>query len=192
MIAILQEELSTEYMIIQWQSDYLRYVDRHFLKETIFQKGDAALMKQEKPLEEGTESATTKTFLIRGRFYKNHCFPSLNDYLQEIGRNPKGASKFKRDFVFIAINAIRRDLKGYKFTKPVILHYTFGEPLQVTQTCKRRDRDNIVALAQKFILDALRDSHTIVDDKPDYVRNFDFSFVYTDRVPYIMVDIEEV
>lgn len=145
-------------------------------------------MKQDEAFNADTEK---HIFKIRGRFYKKHCFPSLNSYLTEIGRNPKGAAKFKRDYVLIAINAIRRDLRGFKTSKPIILHYTFGEPIEVANDCKRRDRDNVVALAQKFILDALRDSKTIVDDKPEYVRNFDFSFEYVD-VPYIQVEIEEI
>lgn len=147
---------------------------------------------QEKPLEEGTEDViTSHVFTIRGEFYKKHCFPSLNDYLNEIGKNPRAGAKFKRDYVYIARNAIRHDLRGFKTSKPIILHYTFGEPRKADRTCHRRDRDNIVALAQKFILDALRDSKTIVDDKPEYVKNFDFDFVYTRGEPFIRVEIVE-
>ena len=88
----------------------------------------------------------------------------------------------------IATNAIRRDLGRYKTTKPVILHYIFGEP----KKGNKRDYGNIFGLADKFIEDALRDCKVIPDDNPRFVRNFTHDFIYTDGEPFIRVEIEEV
>ena len=146
-------------------------------------------MKQEKSLERDTATVTIRpNFTIRGAFCGDKCFPSLNDYLAEIGRNPKCGGKYKRQYIMIATNAIRRDLKRFKTDKPIILHYTFAEPYKGN----KRDRGNIFSLADKFIEDALRDCNVIPDDGPQYVVNFTHEFIYTDGTPFIRVEIEEV
>lgn len=94
----------------------------------------------------------------------------------------------KRQYVMIATNAIRRDLKRWKASAPVILHYTFAEPKKGA----KRDRGNIFGLADKFIEDALRDCGVIPDDDPKHVLNFTHDFIYTDGEPYIRVEIEEI
>lgn len=138
--------------------------------------------------EKDTINRSCNVFTIRGAFCGDKCFPSLNQYIAELGRNPQCGAKLKRQYVMIAVNAIRRDLGRFKTDKPVILHYTFAEP----RKSARRDFGNIFALADKFIEDALRDCRVIPDDSPRYVRNFTHEFVYTDGDPYIRVEIEEV
>ena len=127
-------------------------------------------------------------FQIIGSFYGEKCFPSLNDYIREIGRNPKEGGRFKKKYVNIASHFISRDLGEYRTQNRVYLHYIFAEP----RKGQKRDFDNVCGLAQKFILDALRDMEVIPDDKPTYVAGFDFKFMYTDNVPFIVVKIEEV
>lgn len=129
-----------------------------------------------------------KTFTIRGAFCGDKTFPSLNNYLSEIGRNPKAGGRYKKQYVMVATNAIRRDLKRWKTDKPIILHYTFAEPKKGA----KRDRGNIFGLADKFIEDALRDCGVIPDDNPKYVVNFTHDFIYTTSEPWIRVEIEEV
>ena len=129
-----------------------------------------------------------KEFTIKGRFFGDKTFPSLNNYLSEVGRNPKAGGRLKRQYVMIATNAIRRDLKRWKASAPVILHYTFAEPKKGAKL----DRGNIFGLADKFIEDALLDCGTIPDDDPKHVLNFTHDFIYTDGEPYIRVEIEEV
>ena len=126
-------------------------------------------------------------FIIQGEYYKEKCFPSLNDLLQEAERHPKAYNKMKKDFEFIAINSIRRFLRGYKAKGKVILHYTFGEP----KKGKIRDYDNIVAAGRKIITDALVKSKVIQDDSPKYLGYGTNSFEYVD-VPFIRVEIEEI
>lgn len=127
-------------------------------------------------------------FTIEGTYCGDKTFPSLNQYIAELGRNPKCGGKYKRKYVLIACNAIRRDLRGWKTEKPVILHYTFAEPVKG----QKRDYGNIFAAADKFIEDALRDCRVIPDDDPVHVRNFTHKFLYTTGTPYIRVEIEEV
>ena len=147
------------------------------------------MTKQERSSARDTGTATTRPeFTIRGSYCGDKCFPSLNDYLAEIGRNPRCGGQLKRQYVMLATNAIRRDLKRFRTDKPVILHYTFAEPYKGN----KRDRGNIFSLADKFIEDALRDCKVIPDDNPKYVRNFTHEFIYTDGTPFIRVEIEEV
>lgn len=129
-----------------------------------------------------------KSFTIHGAFCGDKTFPSLNNYLSEIGRNPKAGGRYKKQYVMVATNAIRRDLKRWKTDKPIILHYTFAEPKKGA----KRDRGNIFGLADKFIEDALRDCGVIPDDNPKYVVNFTHDFIYTTGEPWIRVEIEEV
>lgn len=146
-------------------------------------------MKQEKSLESVTDTAITRPyFVIKGCFCGDKTFPSLNQYIAELGRNPKAGGRYKKQYVMIAANAIRRDLKRWKTNKPVILHYTFAEPKKGA----KRDFGNIFGCADKFIQDALRDCKVIPDDSPQYVINFTHEFIYTSGTPYIKVEIEEV
>jgi len=125
---------------------------------------------------------------IRGCYYGERTLPSLNDYLSEVGRNPKAGGKFKSDYTKPIINAIRRCLKGWKVTHPpVILHYRFFEK----KKGKRRDVMNIFSLADKFIEDALQDTGTIENDNPDWVENTTHEFYWIEDEPYIEVEIEE-
>ena len=54
-------------------------------------------------------------FKIEGRHWKGEkTFPSLNDYIHELGRNPKAGARIKSKFEGIACDAVRMGLKGYK------------------------------------------------------------------------------
>lgn len=126
-------------------------------------------------------------FVIKGTFHGDKCFPNLNDLLHEAERHPKAYNDMKRKYQNIAVNAIRRDLRGYKATGRVKLHYEFGEP----KIGNKRDYDNIEAGGRKIINDALVRTHIIKDDSPTYLDYGTNTFAYVD-VPYIKVEIEEV
>lgn len=128
-----------------------------------------------------------KVFVINGTYNGDKRFPGLNDMLREAERHPKAYNKMKRDYEFIAINAIRRFLKGWKAEGKVIPHYTFGEP----NKGQIRDYDNISAAARKIINDALVKTSTIKDDKPQYLEFGTSEFVYVET-PYIKVELEVV
>jgi len=127
---------------------------------------------------------------IRGKYHGERTLPSLNDYLTEIGRNPKAGGKMKADYIKVAISAIRRCLRGYHVEHPpVVLHYKFYE----IKKGKRRDVMNIFAFADKVIEDALVDSGVMKDDNPDWVENTTHEFFWIDPKdePYLEVTIEE-
>lgn len=145
------------------------------------------MQKQEKNSESDMDTASIKSFLIIGAHYGNKCFPGLNDMLHEACRHPKAYNKMKRDFEILAVNAIRRQLRGFKAQGLVVLHMTFGEPLKGS----KRDYDNIVAAGRKIINDALVKTGTITDDSPKYLGYGTNSFEYT-TTPFIRVEIEEV
>ena len=125
---------------------------------------------------------------IRGEYFGNRTMPSLNDYISEIGKNPKAGGKFKADYTKPIINAIRRCLKGWKVTHPpVVLHYKFYE----RKKGHRRDVMNIFACADKFFEDALQTTGTIENDNPDWIENTTHEFYWIDDEPYIEIEIEE-
>lgn len=143
---------------------------------------------QEKVFASGTDAhISRKYFEIKGAHYKEKCFPSLNDLLREAERHPMAYNKMKKDYEFIATNAIRRYLRGWKSEGRVILHIQWGEP----KKGKIRDYDNIVSAGRKIINDALVKTKTIVDDNPKYLGYGTNEFVYVDT-PFIRVEIEEV
>lgn len=126
-------------------------------------------------------------FVISGAFYKDRTFPGLNEYIAELGRNPRAGGQIKRDYMMVASNAIRRDLKRYRASQPVILHYKFYEPING----RKRDVMNIFSFADKVIEDALVKCGVIPDDDPAHVKNTTHNFFYSDN-PRIEVEIEEV
>ncbi len=126
-------------------------------------------------------------FRIEGSYYGNYCFPSLNNYIQELGRNPKAGGRFKKEYVRISTLYIRKGLGSWTTNNPVILHYRFGEP----DKGRKRDVMNVFGFADKVIEDTLRDLKVFPDDNPKYVTNCTHDFEYV-KEPYIEVEIEEV
>jgi hypothetical protein len=125
---------------------------------------------------------------IRGTYFGTRTLPSLNDYLSEIGRNPKAGGRFKADYTKPCLSAIRRCLRGYKVTKPpVILHYKFYEH----KKGHRRDVMNIFSLCDKFFEDALQQAGVIENDNPDWIENTTHEFFWIEEEPYIEIEIEE-
>lgn len=133
-------------------------------------------------------NGSTKKVVIQGRYYGDKTFPSLNNYLAEIGKNPRAGGRMKKDYMWVCISAIRKYLKGWKVTKPpIIIHYKFYEPSKG----QKRDVSNIYALVDKFFEDALQAAGTIENDNPAWVANTTHEFYYTDSEPYIEIEIEE-
>ena len=76
--------------------------------------------------------------------------PGLNEYI-DAERSYKGkykAASMKRQAQNVIGYMIRTQLRGVRFTRPVVIRYLWVEP------SRRRDKDNI-AFAKKFIQDAL-------------------------------------
>jgi len=126
--------------------------------------------------------------IIKGAYYGNRTLPSLNDYIREIGKNPKAGGRFKNEYLMICIGAIRRSLLGWKVTNPpVILHYKFYE----SKKGIKRDVSNIFSCCAKIFEDALQKCGTIENDNPAWIENFTTEFYWIDGDPYIEIEIEE-
>lgn len=137
--------------------------------------------------ENNSENVTAEVgFEIKGAHWKENCLPDLNDLLAEATRHPMAYGRLKRDMEFVVINAIRRDLKGWKADGKISLDITYGEKLKG----RKRDYDNIVSAARKIINDALTKSGTIKDDSPEYLMYGRNAFTYTDKV-FIRVEIRK-
>ena len=146
----------------------------------VYGRGERGSMRKDRPPK----------VTIRGKYHGERTMPSLNDYLNEIGKNPKAGGRFKADYEKVCISAIRRCLRGWKVTKPpVILHYKFFE----IKKGKRRDVMNIFSGCDKFFEDALQTTGTIDNDNPDWIENTTHDFYYIDPKdePYIEIEIEE-
>lgn len=128
------------------------------------------------------------TFKIRGAYYKSHCFPSLNDYINELGRHPKAGNRMKQEYEMIACNAIRLGLKRFSTQRRIVLHYHFKEPAKGN----KRDRMNVFSFADKVIEDALQRCNVIPDDGPEIVDNTTHTFEFTKGKPEIEVWIQEL
>lgn len=128
-------------------------------------------------------------FTIYGAFFKEKCFPSLNDLLHEASRNPMAYGKMKKQYEMVATSFMRKGLGTWVPRKKVRLHFYYGEP----NKGQRRDLDNVVAAAKKIICDALVKAHYLKDDKPEYLAlSCDEEVVYTASQPYIRVVFEEI
>lgn len=130
-------------------------------------------------------------FRIEGRFWKNEkTFPGLNDYIHELGRNPKSGAHIKKKYEKIACDALRAVSGRKRYAGRVTFHYRFAEP----SSGQKRDHMNVFAFADKVIEDALQKCGVIQDDSPRWVdgSKITHEFLYTDAAPWIEVEIEEV
>ena len=111
--------------------------------------------------------------------------PNLNDYTKACRTNKYVGSSMKKKYERIISCYIEQQLKGVSFKNKVKLSFRWYEK------DKRRDLDN-VAMAKKFILDALVSNNIIVSDGWRGVAGFTDEF-FIDKAGYrIEVDIEEV
>lgn len=134
-----------------------------------------------KPQFDLSQAAGMPHFTIEGTL------PSLNEYLAEVGRNPRAGGRLKREYVNSIILYLRlSEYRHYQAIKPVIIHYVFYEPNM------KRDHDNVASCASKFIQDALRDIEVIKDDGWKFVLNYTHDFYCDKENPRIEVYIEEI
>lgn len=124
---------------------------------------------------------------IKGKYYGDKTFPSLNNYLAAMGKHPMAGAKMKKDFMMLCNSAIRTQLKRYKAERPIILHYVYYEP----KKGQKRDFMNVHFCFAKFFEDSLQTCGVIKDDNPLYLMNETHDFYYADE-PYIEVYIEEI
>lgn len=120
--------------------------------------------------------------------------PSLNEYLGaervvkhgRYGGIQTGGNKMKHEYQNYLLVAIRKQLRGVKVKKPVVIHYKFYEPTA------RRDVDNIASVAMKFIQDALVLSGVLENDSQRFIKGFTCDFGIDRKNPRILVTLEEL
>ena len=125
---------------------------------------------------------------MQHKFTVKGTLPGLNSYLKAERSFSKGHScgnDMKQQYQMLISNAIRCQLKRLHIDKPVYIRYTYYEPN------KRRDLDNVAAVAHKFIQDALVKCEVIDNDGWQNIVGFEDRF-YVDRThPRIEVTLIE-
>ena len=119
-------------------------------------------------------------FTIPGRL------EGLNEYTSANRTNPHKGGKVKKDCENRIICAIREQLRGVHIERPVLIYYQFYEPNN------RRDKDNILSCAAKFVHDSLKKTKVIEEDGPKHIHNFYFDTFVDKENPRIEVTITEL
>lgn len=115
-----------------------------------------------------------------------HRFASLNEYIGQLGRNPKAGGRMKRDDCGIMIMFTRKCLRGVKIKTPIVIHYAFYEPNT------KRDRQNVSSYFDKCYADCLQKSGFIRNDGWNDIYNITHDFFVDKRNPRVEIVIEEV
>lgn len=118
-------------------------------------------------------------FTIKGRL------PTINNAIDAARSGKYVEAKLRNDCERLIIGSITRDLKRWKPTPPVLLHYKFFEEN------KRRDKDNVSGYAHKVIQDSLVKAGVLDGDGWNYIEGYDDTFAVDKNDPRIEVDIEE-
>ena len=119
-------------------------------------------------------------FVIPGRL------EGLNEYTAANRTNPYKGGKVKRDCENTIIWSIRKQLRGVHIEKPVLIYYQFYE------LNRRRDNDNILSCASKFVQDSLVKTKVLQDDNQSHIHNFYFDTFTDAKNPRIEVTITEL
>ena len=110
----------------------------------------------------------------------------LNSYTSANRTNPHKGGKLKKDNEEQVIWRIREQLRGVHIEKPVVIYYCFYEQDM------RRDGDNILSCATKFIQDSLTKTHVLTEDNRKCIPHF-YHDVFVDKEdPRIEVIITEL
>ena len=112
--------------------------------------------------------------------------PGLNEYI-DAERSHKGkykAASMKKQAQNVIGYMIKTQLRGIRFTRPVVIHYLWIEP------SRRRDKDNI-AFAKKFIQDSLVEAGVLNNDGWANIEHFTDDFAVDPKNPHVEVTIEE-
>lgn len=111
--------------------------------------------------------------------------PGMNEYTDACRRHAQVGAKMKHNNQEIAAWAIKTQLRGVTFDKPVEITYTFFEPN------RRRDKSNVAAFGIKVIEDALVMCGVLKDDGWAYIQAFTSRFMLDREKPRIVVQITD-
>lgn len=119
-------------------------------------------------------------FTILGRL------DGLNNYTSANRTNYQVGKRMKHDNEDTVIWAIRQQLRGIHISCPVLIYYQFYEPNS------KRDNDNILSCAAKFIQDSLVKTKVLQNDSQKCIHNFYFDTFKDKHNPRIEVAITEL
>ena len=111
--------------------------------------------------------------------------PGMNEYTDACRTHPRAGARMKHQTQETVMWYILSQIRGYHFTKPVFLLFTFYEQ------DRRRDRDNVSSFARKVIQDALVKCGNLKDDGWDYVTGYLDKFEVDKESPRIVVEFIE-
>ena len=111
--------------------------------------------------------------------------PNLNDYISAERVHRQRGAAMKRQTEQVVMLCARKQLRGVKFTGPVVMRYTWYEPN------RRRDKDNISSFGRKCIQDALVRAGVLRNDGWAEIVGFSDRFEVDKKCPRVEVEIEE-
>lgn len=111
--------------------------------------------------------------------------PGLNEYIEAERQHRQKAAAMKRQAENYIIISTKKQLRGVKFERPVVMEYTWIEPN------RKRDKDNISSFGRKCIQDALVKNGTLKNDGWNNIESFSDQFDVDAKNPRIEVNIRE-
>lgn len=112
--------------------------------------------------------------------------PGLNEYIEAERRNRYAAAGMKKQVEHAVMLCAKSQLRGVKFTGPVVMHYLWVEKN------RRRDKDNVSSFGRKCIQDALVRAGVLGDDGWRQIEGFTDSFAVDAKRPRIEIVFEEI
>lgn len=110
----------------------------------------------------------------------------LNNYTAANRMNYQKGGRMKKANEEMIIWYIREQLAGVHINGPVLIYYRFYEPN------RKRDNDNILSCASKFVQDSLIKTHVLQDDTQKCIPHFYFDTFVDKENPRIEVRITEL
>lgn len=110
----------------------------------------------------------------------------LNEYTAANRTNPYKGGKVKKDCEHTIMWCIRQQLNGLHIQEPVLIYYCFYEK------DRRRDGDNILSCAAKFVQDSLVKTKVLREDNQKCIPHFYHDIFVDNREPRIEITITEL
>lgn len=111
---------------------------------------------------------------------------ALNEYTAANRTNPYKGGRMKQNNEDLIIWSIRQQLRGLHIDNPVLIYYRFFEPNA------KRDNDNILSCAAKFVQDSLVKTKVLQNDNQKCIPKFYFDTFVDKNNPRIEVLITEL